>query len=161
MNNDMEYVGFWPRTGAAMIDSIWQIVATLPLLALFYGWTYFSDSHEGLQGVADFVISYILPAVIIVGFWKLKQATPGKMAISSRIVDAETGDDPSTIQCIGRYFGYFISTLPVGLGFFWVGFDKKKQGWHDKIAGTVVVRYKKKEPAPVSFESAYQTNVPK
>ncbi len=74
------------------------------------------------------------------------------MAISALIVDDVTGDKPSVGQLIGRYFAYFISTLPFGLGFFWVAFDSKKQGWHDKLAGTVVVRPKNRQPAAVSFE---------
>ncbi len=41
---------------------------------------------------------------------------------------------------IGRYFGYYVSILPLMLGIIWVGIDKRKQGWHDKLAGTVVIR---------------------
>ena len=44
-------------------------------------------------------------------------------------------------QSVGRYLGYFLATLPLGLGLIWVAFDKKKQGWHDKLAHTVVVKY--------------------
>jgi uncharacterized RDD family membrane protein YckC len=36
--------------------------------------------------------------------------------------------------------GYFISGLALGMGFFWIGLDKRKQGWHDKMANTVVIR---------------------
>jgi uncharacterized RDD family membrane protein YckC len=43
-------------------------------------------------------------------------------------------------QCIGRYFAYFLSFLGLCLGFMWVGWDERKQGWHDKLAGTLVVR---------------------
>jgi uncharacterized RDD family membrane protein YckC len=49
------------------------------------------------------------------------------------------------IECIGQYFGYFVSILPLMLGFIWVGIDKKKQGFHDKLAGTVVIREWSKE----------------
>ncbi len=41
-----------------------------------------------------------------------------------------------------RYLGYYISMLPLFLGIFWVGWDKRKQGWHDKIAGTLVIKEK-------------------
>ncbi|MEO8407836.1 MAG: RDD family protein, partial [Oxalobacteraceae bacterium] len=47
--------------------------------------------------------------------------------------------------------GYFVSALPFCLGLIWVGLDKRKQGWHDKLAGTVVVRPKKRGTAPVRF----------
>jgi uncharacterized RDD family membrane protein YckC len=47
---------------------------------------------------------------------------------------------------IGRYLGYYDSTIPFLLGLMWVGIDKRKQGWHDKLAGTVVIRDRNKEP---------------
>jgi len=46
------------------------------------------------------------------------------------IVDADTGNKPSNGQMVGRYFGYFISSIPLGLGILWVAFDKRKQDWH-------------------------------
>ena len=101
----------------------------------------------------NFLISWVLPTIAVITFWVYKAATPGKMAISSKIVDAQTGDQPSTGQFVGRYFAYFVSVLPLGLGIFWVAFDKKKQGWHDKLAGTVVVRKKNSGPEPVAFEN--------
>jgi uncharacterized RDD family membrane protein YckC len=62
------------------------------------------------------------------------------MAIGARIVDAKTGGKPATSQLVIRYLGYYVSTIPLFLGLIWVGFDPRKQGWHDKLAGTVVVR---------------------
>ncbi|EAW3106662.1 RDD family protein, partial [Salmonella enterica] len=81
-----------------------------------------------------------VPAVLTVILWRGFQATPGKMALRLRVLDAESGCPASTGQYIGRYLGYFVSTVPLGLGFFWIAFDRRKQGWHDKLAGTVVVR---------------------
>ncbi len=46
---------------------------------------------------------------------------------------------------MGRYLGYFASTIPLCLGFLWIAFDKRKQGWHDKLAGTVVIRAQRGE----------------
>jgi len=81
---------------------------------------------------------------------RYRQATPGKMAIGARVVDATTGQAPSTRQLVIRYLGYYVSTIPLMLGLIWVAFDPRKQGWHDKLAGTVVVRSKHRV-APVSF----------
>ncbi|EOG2909749.1 RDD family protein [Salmonella enterica] len=88
----------------------------------------------------DIAINWIVPAVLTVILWRGFQATPGKMALRLRVLDAESGCPASTGQYIGRYLGYFVSTVPLGLGFFWIAFDRRKQGWHDKLAGTVVVR---------------------
>ncbi len=43
-------------------------------------------------------------------------------------------------QAIGRYLAYYVSSIPLGLGLLWVAFDRRKQGWHDKLAGTFVIR---------------------
>jgi uncharacterized RDD family membrane protein YckC len=147
---ELEYVGFWPRVGAAMIDTLLLLVICAPLVTLVYGRTYWT-SDAFLQGPADFLINWLLPAIAVVIFWTYRQATPGKIAIAARIVDAETGGKPSTRQLIVRYLGYYVSMLPLMAGIVWVAFDPRKQGWHDKLAGTVVVRSRHREPARVNF----------
>ncbi len=147
----LEYVGFWARTGAYLIDAVLLIVIISPLLMAFYG-EYYWLSEQFIKGPMDFFLSVVFPTVAVIVFWVLKQATPGKMAISAKIVDAKTGGVPTTGQYIGRYFSYFLSSLPLGLGLIWIAFDSRKQGWHDKLAGTVVVRLKNRQPKPVSFD---------
>jgi uncharacterized RDD family membrane protein YckC len=105
---------------------------------MVYGSQYW-DSEEFIMGIPDFIISWIFPFVATILFWIYKSATPGKMALKAKVVDANTGNLPTVKQSIIRYIGYYISLLPMGLGFFWVGWDKKKQAWHDKLAGTVVI----------------------
>ncbi|MNC88285.1 RDD family protein [compost metagenome] len=61
------------------------------------------------------------------------------MAISAKIVDAQTGGRPATGKLVLRYFAYLASTLPLLLGFVWIAIDRRKQGFHDKIAGTLVI----------------------
>ena len=69
----------------------------------------------------------------------LFRSTPGKIALSARIMDAQSGGRPSTARLVARCFAYIASGLPLFLGFVWIAIDRRKQGWHDKIAGTVVV----------------------
>jgi uncharacterized RDD family membrane protein YckC len=57
--------------------------------------------------------------------------------------------------------GYYVSAIPFGLGLLWVGIDPKKQGWHDKLAGTVVIRRKGGTTRPVSFEASGKETPPK
>ena len=144
-----EYAGFWARVGAALIDTILVAFIAIPLLLMAYGSDYWM-SERLVQGPADFLISYILPAIAVIAFWVARGATPGKMAISAQVVDARTGLKPTVGQSIGRYLGYYVSTIPLGLGLLWVGIDPKKQGWHDKLAGTVVIR-RKGGTQPVRF----------
>jgi uncharacterized RDD family membrane protein YckC len=132
------YAGFWIRVAASIIDNIIIMAITFPLLYLIYGSDYIMDESL-VKGGWDIFFSYIFPMLAIITFWVYKSATPGKMAVSTKIVDSRTGGRPSTGQFVGRYFAYIVSTLPLLLGFIWVAFDKRKQGWHDKLANTVVV----------------------
>ena len=68
------------------------------------------------------------------------------MLFAAKIVDAKTGDEPSIMQFIIRYAGYYISSFLM-IGFIWIIFDSKNQGLHDKLAGTVVVRPKYYRPS--------------
>ncbi|MBS4017779.1 MAG: RDD family protein [Dechloromonas sp.] len=147
--NEQEYAGFWIRTGAAIIDTVLMLIIILPILTAIYGTEYW-ESESFFLGFWDAMFNYVIPAIAVIIFWVYKSATPGKMATRLTIVDAKTGGKPSTGQFIGRYLAYYVSIIPLFLGIIWVGIDRKKQGWHDKIAGTVVIRSNYKEP--VSFE---------
>jgi len=133
-----EYVGFWKRLGATLIDVLIFGLVSFPLLYAVYGEDIFEPDRMVL-GHFDFFLSYIAPAVVTIAFWRYGKATPGKMAISAIIVDARTGGPVPLRRLIGRYFAYVLSALPLGLGFIWIAFDRRKQGWHDKLANTVVI----------------------
>ena len=137
------YVGFWKRVLATLIDTLLLLAIILPSLFLIYGesyWNYLGGTSESFfAGPADFIFNWVIPAVIVIALWRRFSATPGKMAVRAKIVDSRTGLPPSLGQCIGRYLAYFPSILIFGLGILWVAFDSRKQGWHDKLAGTVVI----------------------
>ena len=147
MDEAVTYAGFWVRVGATLIDALLIALVTMPIFVSVYGSGFFL-SEEIVQGKVDFLLTWVLPAVAVITFWVLKSATPGKMVFSAVIVDARTGGKLSVAQCVGRYFAYIPATLVLFLGLIWVGIDKRKQGWHDKLASTVVIR---KKPAPVVF----------
>jgi uncharacterized RDD family membrane protein YckC len=146
--DSFEYAGFWPRVVASLIDSVLVLCATLPLLLTIYGWNYLDASRTGfVAGGADVLLTWVAPAAAVVAFWLYRQATPGKMALSMKVGDAQTGNALTLKQSVARYLAYFVSIIPLGLGLLWVAFDPKKRGWHDKPAGMVVVRSKKPDPA--------------
>jgi uncharacterized RDD family membrane protein YckC len=65
--------------------------------------------------------------------------TPGKWAAGIRVVDLE-GHTPGVAVAIPReMIGRFVATITLGIGLAWAVFDPKRQGWHDKIAGTLVI----------------------
>lgn len=131
--------GFWPRLWAMLLDSLLLAGIIYPILLSIYGLEYL-DSRTPVTGPADFLLVYVFPVLACILFWIYKSATPGKLLLGMRIVDARTGGHPSNAQFVGRYFAYFLSTVPLGLGFFWILWDPHRQGWHDKLAGTLVVR---------------------
>ena len=135
-----DLAGFWRRFTASFIDGILIVLVTIPLSYLYFGPAYFDENTPTFFGPVDFIINYILPFIIVIAFWKIKSATPGKMLLGIKIIDAKHGGQPSTGQFIGRYLGYILSTVVIFLGYFWMLWDKRKQTWHDKLASTLVVR---------------------
>lgn len=141
---EQEYAGFWIRTGAVLIDLVvMAIVLGIPL-TFIYGTEYW-EGTQMIHGFWDALLGWIVPIVATIWFWLRFFGTPGKMALKLKIVDAKTGNKLTLRQAIGRYFAYIPAMLPIGLGFVWIGIDKKKQGWHDKLAGTVVIKANKSE----------------
>ena len=134
-----EYVGFWARVLAALIDTVLMGVLFIPLSQFFMS-ARARRSFGGDMSLSSLTLNWILPAIVILVFWFARGATPGKMAISAEIVDADTLRAPTQGQFIVRYLGYYVSTMGLLLGLVWVGIDKRKQGWHDKMASTVVIR---------------------
>ncbi len=138
-SDNLEYAGFWIRVGASLLDTVMILLITVPVMLMIYGDAIW-ENESMFMGPADFLVNYIFPAIVVIVFWLYKSATPGKMILGLTVVDATTGNPLSVGQAIGRYLGYFVSMFPLMLGIFWVGWDKKKQGWHDKLANTVVIR---------------------
>lgn len=110
MKENVEYVGFWERSAAIFID----VVAIC-----FISW--------GIANILYFV-----------GFWLWKGQTPGLMVIRARVV-REDGKPLDLRSSIMRFIGYLVCLFTFGIGFIAVIFDLRKQGWHDRIAGTRVV----------------------
>ena len=133
------YAGFWIRVVATIIDSVLIVLLTMPALYGIYGDQYFNPDLF-VSGFWDFLISWVLPALAVIAFWVFRSATPGKIMLHLKIVDAATGKHPTMRQFIIRYLSYFVSSIPFGAGLLWAAFDERKQGWHDKLAGTVVIK---------------------
>jgi uncharacterized RDD family membrane protein YckC len=89
--------------------------------------------HEGSR------LHLIILATYGAVMWKLKGATIGGIICSLQVVriDGRPIDWPTAIA---RALGCFLSLAAAGLGFLWIAIDNDRQAWHDKIAGTVVVR---------------------
>ena len=131
-----DYAGFWQRAAALVIDWLIVTVIAVPIMVLGFGIPQLSLNPA--EHSWD-LLSLVAVAVAVIGFWRYCGATPGKIAVGLKIVDAATGAPPTLGRLVLRFFAYFVSALPLYLGFLWAAFDRRKQGWHDKIARTVVI----------------------
>ncbi len=145
------YAGFVSRAIAFIIDIVAMTVTLVVSIALaqavlgfftLYGLLgqRITDSapFQTVVGVALAVLGAAIAIGYPVGFWVLLGQTPGKLLLGVRI--AQVTGKPLTIRrALLRYLGYFLSAIPLGLGFLWVLMDEHRQGWHDKLAGTYVV----------------------
>ena len=131
-----DYAGFWQRAAAFLIDWLIAIVIVVPVMIVVFGMRRLSLDPAGHSWD---LLAFAAIAVAVIGFWRYCGATPGKIALGVKIVDAATGQAPSTARLVVRFLAYFVSAAPFSLGFLWVAIDRRKQGWHDKIARTVVI----------------------
>jgi uncharacterized RDD family membrane protein YckC len=137
LSSSPDYAGFGQRALALLIDCLIVVVISMPIIVVAFGAEYFS--LDPLRRLWDILFTLIV-GVVVVGFWRYCGATPGKLAVGVKIVDARTGGAPATGRLVLRFVCYLVSALPLYLGFLWAAIDRRKQAWHDKIAGTVVVQ---------------------
>ena len=137
------YGGFWARFVAIILDALVLGLLTTAVAPLF-GTGAIITTTTGAGGVqvnyAANAIGTLVGLLYFVGFWSLRGQTPGMIPFRLRIVRASDGSRPDWVICLLRYVGLIISIAVIFIGVIWAAFDSRKQGWHDKIAGTVVIR---------------------
>ena len=129
---DPEYMGFWIRLAAELIDYVFIIIAVILL-----------------QVVADFT-SFVwvlaVPVIIFFVYKHLKCQTPGRKLLKIRVVNGKGEDVGFWRGAFRETIAKFVSGIFFYLGFLWIGWDRQKRGWHDHLAGTFVVRVQPKRP---------------
>lgn len=147
----VDYVGFWLRLLAAIIDGfilgaiIWVFNGLWPL-AFGLGWmggTGGASISYGEVGGIFWVLALLIPFLMftayLIGFWAWRGQTPAKMLLKMKIVRF-TGEPIGWGGAVMRYMGFIMSFLLALLGHIWIAFDPRRQGLHDKIADTFVIR---------------------
>ena len=141
----LRYAGFWIRFVAYLIDVI-PIAIVASALNISTGNGFHCNTVNGASicsGGTGFVGSWI--GLLVLGAywvltWSRLGASLGQKALGISVVDARNGEGIDIGRAVLRYVGFVISVIPLAIGLIWAGFDPRKQGWHDKIAGTYVVR---------------------
>ena len=142
------YGGFFRRTGAVIIDNfIFYLIFSLFNFALSGRPIFDLGMSEGSLSFGEGFTSFeqLFSLLITVVMWVKFSGTPGKLLLDCHVVDARTGHPISYMQGLIRYVCYIVSIIPFGLGFFWILWDKRKQGFHDKIAKTVVIQLEQEQ----------------
>jgi uncharacterized RDD family membrane protein YckC len=124
--------GFWIRLVAIFIDGIIVGVVNTAIGAIL---ALNTNGRSGLQ--------ILLGLAYYVYFWSSASPWPGQ-TIGSKLLNLRVvrtdGSNLDIGQALIRYVGFVISGICLGIGFIWAAFDPNKQGWHDKIAGTYVIK---------------------
>jgi uncharacterized RDD family membrane protein YckC len=150
------YAGFWIRVAARIIDGF---ILGIPFGVLFgafavIGGVFASNadsSNQDAQGAAaavfggTFILLYLIFLVVTIGywiyFWGTTGATLGMRLLRLRVIDANTGAPIGIARAVVRFLVTIVNSWACYIGWIWVAFDPRKQGWHDKIANSVVVHY--------------------
>ena len=149
----MPYAGFWRRVAAIILDTLVLTAVDVLIDTLFYGtplrcgtmqrWTYQNQHWSQAAGYAcntggwwSFFTYWLYFTLLESSAW---QATLGKKALRLAVTDEE-GNRIGFGKANARYWSKILSTLILGIGFLMVAFTRRKQGLHDMIARTLVVR---------------------
>ena len=143
----VQYAGFWIRFAAVFLDGIIVSVALFVIffaIGLIAGIAALATGSQpnttgggsGIEILAD-IIYFILYAGYFMYFWGMGQ-TPGQRVFHIYVGDANTGAAIGFSRAGTRLLGYLPSVLACYVGLIWAAFDPRKQGWHDKMANTVV-----------------------
>jgi uncharacterized RDD family membrane protein YckC len=138
----LEFAGFWRRFAAFIIDAIAISILTsivLPFHNIPHFWNNVSAWYFfPLMAINNFLSTLITIAYPVV-FWTWRGQTPGKMVMNIKVIRTD-GSNITLGYALLRYLGYIVCCLTIGIGFLWIAFDARKQGLHDKIADTYVVK---------------------
>ena len=147
-----EYAGFWLRVAAYIID-YFVLGFVLGILVVFIGLAMglsaaiFHDMEDPANQVVIITLSAILGITSVAASWLYYallesgsyQGTLGKMVLNLKVTDLE-GERISFVRATGRFFGKFLSSFIIYIGYIMIGFTEKQQGLHDILAGCLVVR---------------------
>jgi uncharacterized RDD family membrane protein YckC len=138
----VQVIGFGPRLIAMIIDGIlvfffgMLLAAAVGTVLIVLEWYVPSESLP--VNVMTILSGLAVSVLYFCGSWVNSGRTLGKMVVGNQVVRAD-GTPLTWGKALLRYLGYIVSAIALSIGFLWVAFDKKRQGWHDKLAGTVVV----------------------
>lgn len=138
----VKLVAFGLRAAAFVIDTafVWVLGMLLGVAVGLVGTLLTMYAPDGPAPMDRLIIisGLVFSVAYFLYGWTKSGQTLGKMAVGIKIVGAD-GQPPSGGKAVLRYLGYILNGILLSIGFLWAAFDRKRQGWHDKIAGTYVI----------------------
>lgn len=138
--SESRYAGFWTRVAASLLDGIITgiiIILVSFIVGLLIGGVLKSTSGAAATGnFLSIIIGWLYYALLESS---PKQATLGKQALGIYVTDLD-GNQITFLKATLRYFAKILSTLILFIGYIMVAFTEKRQGLHDMIAGTLVLK---------------------
>jgi uncharacterized RDD family membrane protein YckC len=146
-----QYAGFWLRFGAVIVDGL---IVAVPLILIFVAIAFalgafdqMSNQQSGPPNGLAIMLDLGGRLVFVVVGWLyyalqesgIHRATLGKRLVGIQVVDL-TGERISFGRASGRFFGKIVSQIICYIGYMMAGFTERKQGLHDIMAGTLVIR---------------------
>jgi uncharacterized RDD family membrane protein YckC len=140
-----EFGGFGERLIAYIIDIVVTglvilVIVVIGGLIVAGGAASDIDILTGAGIVVLVLALIIIPLAYFPYFWARDGQTPGMRMLDLRVVRDADGGPISGGQAVLRLIGYWVSGAVFYLGYIWIFVDKRRRGWHDLIAGTVVVK---------------------
>lgn len=128
------------RLIAYILDSllISFIVGAVLIVLVFFG-AFLGDTLQSLIWVIGAVLAIVISIGYFPYFWARDGQTLAMMPLGLRVVDEKTGETITTGRAVLRLIGLWISIAIFYLGVIWILFEGRRRGWHDLIAGTIVV----------------------
>jgi uncharacterized RDD family membrane protein YckC len=134
-----QYAGFWVRFVALLLDGIVLGLISAALTPILGAQISVSGTSVTVNYAAN-AYSTLIGLVYFIGCWTWRGQTIGMIPFNLMVVGIEDGRKIDIPRGVLRYVGIIISIIPLFIGLIWAAFDGRKQGWHDKMARTVVIR---------------------
>jgi uncharacterized RDD family membrane protein YckC len=135
--NRQDYCGFWRRFTANALDGIILGIIFRAINEILHAIA--SLSGTAYPGFSEWMLCTIIFWTYTIWFKGYRGATPGYYILGIKLISI-SGAHVSVKQILIRIISSFFSAIPFGLGYIWITIDADRQAWHDKIAGTYVIK---------------------
>lgn len=145
-SSELNYAGFSKRLLAGILDGFILGIGAFVISFVVSFVTAINSSGLATSTPSRFstltnLVVLILEFSYYIYFIGAKGQTPGKMALGIKVVKVGTSEAPGYLKAFLReVVGKLLSVIILFLGYLWMLWDSKKQTWHDKIAGTIVIK---------------------